>query len=384
MFYDVAPMRRILQALLIVAAVPAAIRSARALTPPAFVFPVPNAPHEATPFFHTDFLPRVNTTFVHAATLAELPSHQLVAAWYGGIDEISPDVRIFASNFANGAWSSPRVIETRAEAQSDLRTRVKSLGNPVLFRDGDHVKLFYGVVLFGGWSGATIAMKSSPDAVHWTSSTHLVTSSFLNLGMLVRSEPWSYTDGSIALPIYHEMGNKWGGLARVDRDGRVIDARRIEDKRILIQPWLVPTSAKHAFAFLRWADRTPGTVTETQSDDAGVTWQPVRATPLAHRDSAVASVRLDDGSLLLIYNSNTENRRDLAMVRSADGVHWSAPYWLEHDDGPEDPMVRREYSYPFVLKTSAGRTHVVSPWRRVAIRPVAFNSAWATEVLRSR
>ena len=128
--------------------------------------------------------------------------------------------------------------------------------------------------------------------------------------------------------------------------------------------------------WLRWASRMPGSVTVTRTDDAGEAWSDVFGTRLIQRDSAVAGVRLADGSLLAAYNNSAWDRRDLSLARSADeGLHWSKPHPLEHDTTPNN-LVRREYSYPFLLQTHDGRYHLVYTWQRKMIRHVVFDDAW--------
>jgi predicted neuraminidase len=132
-----------------------------------------------------------------------------------------------------------------------------------------------------------------------------------------------------------------------------------------------------------WSRRVPGCVLAEHPSDAGHTWFGFGPTQLAHRDSAVAAARLDDGSLIVVYNNSASDRRKLAIVRTADGVHWSAPYALENDPRPAyDGPVRREYSYPFLIATADGRFHVVYTWQRKRIRHTTFTAAWAKSALR--
>lgn len=305
-----------------------------------------------------------------------MPNGDLLAAWYGGRDEVGEDVKIFASRFHDGGWWPIETLVTREQSQHDLHMRVKSVGNPVLFADSSGVSLFYVSVLAGGWSGGTICVKRSPDGKQWSAAKRLATSPFLNVGMLVRSPPVSFADGTVALPIYHELLDKWSALARVDRDGRVVDETRISDGRPLVQPWMIATGPRSAVALLRWSSRMPGSVTVVHTEDSGATWSDIAGTRLVHRDSAVAGIRLRDGSLLVAWNNSAWDRRDLSIARSRDaGVHWSLPRPIERDTTP-DNIVRREYSYPFLVATRDGRYHLLYTFQRSQVRHVTFNDAW--------
>jgi predicted neuraminidase len=328
--------------------------------------------------FKAEFLPPIPGDFVHGATMFELPNGNLAAAWYGGTDEVMPDVKIYLSTYDRHAqtWSVPLAIESAPHAKKSLGF-VKSIGNPVLYHDQNGYKLFFVSVVAGGWSGGTICMEKSPDLIHWSAPVHVVSSPLFDLGMLVRGAPTPYDDGTIALPIYHQLNAKWSAIARVDSEGHVLDIARIADFRPLLQPWLVPTSPSDAIALLRYsAPHQPYAVTMSQSHDAGAQWSDVVPTPLVHRDSQVSGVLLSDKSLLVFYNGSAWDRRDLSVARTADGGrHWSWPYHIEHDTTGND-VVRREYSYPYVYRTRDGNIHLLYTWQRTRIRHLTFNEAW--------
>ncbi|HEX3111325.1 MAG TPA: sialidase family protein [Thermoanaerobaculia bacterium] len=330
------------------------------------------------PVLRAEFLPPIPADFVHGATMLELPNGNLAAAWYGGTDEIMPDVKIYLSTYDQHPkkWSVPVAIESAQHAKASLGM-VKSIGNPVLYHDRHDYKLFFVAVVTGGWSGGTICMKSSPDLVHWSAPVHVVSSPVFDLGMLVRAAPVPFDDGTIALPIYHQLNAKWSAIARVDSEGHVLDIARIADPRPLLQPWLVPTSPTDAYAFLRFSHpHKPFAVTMSKTHDAGAHWSDVVPTPLVHRDSQVSSVLLGDNSLLVFYNGSAWDRRDLSVARTIDGgMHWSWPYHVEHDTTGND-IVRREYSYPYVYRTRDGNIHLLYTWQRTRIRHVTFNEAW--------
>jgi len=367
----------LLRALLIVAALPPIVTSFRKPHPRFSVAPA-IVPAVSSPRFEAEFLPPIPGDFVHGATMLELPNGNLAAAWYGGTDEIMPDVRIYLSFYDRNAksWSVPLAIESAQHARKSLGL-VKSIGNPVLYHDRNGYKLFFVAVVTGGWSGGTICMKSSPDLIHWNAPVHVVSSPLFDLGMLVRAAPVPFDDGTIALPVYHQLSAKWSGIARVDSEGHVLDLARIADLRPLLQPWLVATSATEATAFLRYSHpHKPFAVTFSKTHDAGAHWSDVEATPLVHRDSQVSGVLLSDQSMLVFYNGSAWDRRDLSVARTADGGrHWSWPYHIEHDTTGND-IVRREYSYPYVYRTRDGNIHLLYTWQRTRIRHLTFNEAW--------
>ena len=372
------PRALVLRLLLVLAAVPAVVRGLRTSAPRFAAVALPAPSSEAKPFYAGEFLPNLYVPIVHGPSMTELPDGSLVAAWYGGVDEVSSDISIYYAKrpAGGGAWSTPRIIEPRDTAAKALKSRVKSIGNPVLYADANGVRLYFVAIVAGGWSGGTIAWKSSFDGVTWSAAQHVVTSPLLDIGMLVRAAPIPYEDGSVALPLYHQMLSKWSGVARVGPDGRVVDMTRIFDSRPLIQPWLAVDRRDRATVVMRYSARNPLSVTMTRSVDGGASWSDVEPTPLVHRDSGVAASFLSDGSLLVFYNNTAWDRRDLSVARSIDGgMHWSRPHALVHDTTP-DSHVRREYSYPYVFRTRDGRTHVLYTWQRTRIRHLMFNDAW--------
>lgn len=372
----------LLRLLLIVAALPAAIGAIRS-RPPRFANVAPALPAHSVldpaPYFKTESLPAAGTAFVHGATLAELPNGDLAAAFYGGSDETRRDVAIYLTirDRRSGRWSAPRVVVDREQAQRELRMPVKSVGNPVLYADARGVRLFFVAIVVGGWSASTTAVKSSADAVRWSAARHVITSPFFDAGMLVRGAPVAYDDGTLALPVYQELGVKWPAIVRVDRAGRVVDEVRVDGRQV-IQPWIVPTSDRDAVVFFRQFAKWGALVTIpwASTHDGGSSFSSVAATPLAHRDSAVAAMRAADGSILVIWNNSPYDRRNISIVRGFDGLRrWSRPYAFI-SDGTPDWSVHREYSYPFVIRTRDGRIHFVFTYQRSAIHHIVFNDAW--------
>jgi len=76
----------------------------------------------------------------HASTIIQ-NGRGLVAAWFGGTREKNPDVCIWVSRQVNGIWTRP------AEAANGIQYKGKRYPcwNPVLFRSGEKILLFYKV-----------------------------------------------------------------------------------------------------------------------------------------------------------------------------------------------------------------------------------------------
>jgi predicted neuraminidase len=371
----------LVQAAILLAAIPAVMRTARWWRTPQFAVPIIHGRSVTAPRFEEELLPEGTTPFVHAPSATELPNGDLIAVWYGGRNEMQSDVSIFASRYDRVAktWSKPAVIITAAATASGIGAHVKSLGNPVIHASGDRLTLFYTAVVLGGWSGGTICMAQSADGFHWTPPRRIYGTPFFDISLLVKGRVVPYVDGSVALPYYQQLTRRWSGVMRITPDGTVVDNVRIDASYPLIQPWIVPGDFTHAVALMRWSSRQPGNVNIAWSSDGGRHWSAPQSSAVMHRDSAVAAVRLSDRSLFAVYNNTMQDRRDLAFVRSPDdGIHWSQPWSIERDREPE-AWFTREYSYPFMLQTNDGMIHVFYTWRRLRIAHLSFNESWIFE-----
>src|SRR3954454_20865108 len=126
---------------------------------------------------------------VHASTIVETPTHELVAAWFGGTRERAPDVGIWVSRREKSGWTT--IVEVANGVQPD-GTRHPTW-NPVLFqpRNGP-LMLFYKVGPSPEeWWGE---MRTSADDGHtWNSARRLPN------GILgpIKNKPVQLADGTI-------------------------------------------------------------------------------------------------------------------------------------------------------------------------------------------
>ncbi len=353
----------------------------------------------------------------HAPSLVELPDGRLLAFWFSGSREGAEDVVIRSATLdpQRGRWSAERTVIDRERTGAGLRRYVKKLGNPVAACDAaGRVHLFYVTVSLGGWAGSSITHLMSDDGgEHWGKPQRLITSPFLNLSTLVKGAPLRYADGSVGLPVYHELLGKFGEILRLDLSGdtaRLLDKQRLSHGRQTLQPSVLVRDARRALVLMRRAGAAPNRVIGVASEDGGRHWQAPRALPMANPSAAVSGLALPGGILLAALNDLDSDRDALSLLVSRDGgEHWQTLEQLEDQRSwrgrPLDPASYRqaidkanrrddsgtpeqadfagaasrqmcrgqagcafEFSYPYLLLSRRGDIHLVYTWNRSHIR----------------
>ena len=334
----------------------------------------------SAPLYEAQLLPNSTAASVHSATAAEIAGGRLRAFWYGGSREGAPDVAIYTSIYSlpQKDWSTERVVITREVAQRHLQRYVRKLGNPVVGRDhGGRLCLYFVSVSVGGWAGSAVnQMVSEDEGETWSPPRRLIASPFFNISTLVKGAPFQFSDGTIALPAYHELLGKFGELLRLDAEGHAIGKTRLSWGQSSLQPVIVPRSDKEAVGLMRYSGDRPNRILIVRTEDGGVHWSPPVKTALPNPNAAIGSVLLADGPLLLVFNDAEENREDLSLALSKDfGNTWRVVHRFEGDSRSTQAPVT-EYSYPWIIQDRAGDVHVLYTWGRSRIKHVRFNRAW--------
>jgi len=340
----------------------------------------PRAVSSTASLYRSQFLPNSAERSVHSATAAEISGGRLRAFWYGGSREGAADVAIYTSVYSpvDGTWSPERAVVTREDAQRHLQRYLRKLGNPVVGRDRNgRLWLFFVSVTVGGWGGSAINLTVSEDEGEtWSAPRRLIASPFLNISTLVKGVPLLLSDGTIALPAYHEFLGKFGELLRLDGEGRVLGKTRLSWGGSSLQPVIVPRSETEAVGFMRYAGDPPARILMIRTADAGARWSAPVRTALPNPNAAVASVLLAGGPLVLAFNNAEENREELSLALSSDfGGTWRVVRNLEAESLPPRAPVA-EYSYPWIMQDSSGDVHVLYTWGRTRIKHAVFNRAW--------
>ena len=321
-----------------------------------------------------------NGPAVHSATIVSKTDGGLMATWFGGSREGAGDVRIYTSTKSSTekGWSIERPLLDRKAEGKALGRYLKKLGNPVLGRDKDgRLWLFYVSVSAGGWSGSAINYKvSKNNGQTWSRSKRLITSPFFNVSTLVRGVPLARMDGSLSLPVYHELVGKFSEMLQIDASGRVTSLQRISHGKQSFQPAVAAMSEQNAILIARSASKSNRHIFISHTQNAGRTWSKPVATSLPNPDAGISITVGPDHSLLVVYNDSQTDRGNLALAISHDtGKSWKRIFYFEKEKTPHSG---EEYSYPTIIR-QGNEYHLVYTWHRTGIRYIRFNNAWVRQ-----
>src|SRR5215218_1279435 len=304
---------------------------------------------------------------VHASTIVETSSHELVAAWFGGTRERGPDVGIWVSRKEQSGWT-PRV-EVANGVQPD-GTRHPTW-NPVLFqpRTGP-LMLFYKVGPSPeSWWGM---LRTSADAGRTWSEPRRLPDGILGP---IKNKPVQLADGTILSPTSTESESepsRWQvHFERSSDGGKTWTATQpLNDGTTVaaIQPSILFRRKIGGDELLAVGRTRQSQGFATTSDDGGRTWSALSLLEdLPNPNAGIDAVTLADGRQLIVYNPVTRGRSPLAVAVSRDGRAWTTVLTLEDQPG--------EYSYPAVIQTSDGRVHVTYTWKRQRVKHVVLDPA---------
>jgi predicted neuraminidase len=346
--------------------------------------PVGAAPQAASPAVaRTEFIYDTGPyPQVHASTLVETTSGQLLAAWFGGTEEGHDDVAIWVSRYDGKAWSAGVKV---ADGVQDASKRHPTW-NPVLFqpRTGP-LLLFYKVGPSPReWWG--MVLSSTDDGRTWSAPRRLPD------GILgpIKNKPVQLADGTIVSGSSTESvdADAWRVHVEISRDlGATWQKVAIDNGGFnAIQPGIL----QHADGRLQLLCRSKEMhVPTTSSTDGGRTWTPLAASGLFAVNTGGDALTLKDGRHLLVYNyresvgsrpanyptdtlpglTGVRARWPLVVSASRDGKAWTRAVTLD-----EQP-IRHGYAYPAIIQTRDGKVHVTYTFDRRKIKHVVLDPA---------
>jgi len=296
----------------------------------------------------------------HASTITELPSGDLLAAWYAGAYEKAKDVAILCSRLlkSSSEWTEAEVLAKDPD---------RSEGNPVLFVDPKGILwLFYVTMYGGGWDECKIKRKKSLDNGRTWGETQILHG---ELGWMTRNKPIIAKSGSIVLPIYDEAGlNSMMMISKDGGDTWQVSGRILSDPGNL-QPAVVELKDGKLLAYLRTWAKEGGCIWRSVPEDGGYTWSRALATKLPNPNSAADMILSRSGNIILAFNDAPRGRTPLSMALSPDeGVTWPFRRVLEGGTG--------EFSYPAIIQSEDGLLHITYTYKREAIKHVVVSEEW--------
>jgi len=182
----------------------------------------------------------------------------------------------------------------------------------------------------------------------------------------------SFEDGTLGLPVYHELLGKFGELLRITPEGEVVRKIRLSYGRTSLQPVVIPLGKLDAVALFRASGGSPKRVLSARTADGGRTWSSLEPTELPNPDAGVSAVRASDGALLLAYNDSETDRGNLKIAVSRDGGRTFAEI---SSVAPPEPSPSPELAYPWLLEASDGTLHLFYSWNRSRIVHVRYHAA---------
>lgn len=319
---------------------------------------------------------KVMTDMCHASSLLKLKNGTILCAWFGGSKEGNDDVSIWMSKRKDNTWSIPVKVTNEKNVH----------WNPVLFQHkSDEIVLFYKVGKeISKWR--TMIKISHDNGITWDKAYEMVKGDEGGRGP-VRNKPirlsnerilapgsledgiWSafvdYSDDggetwtkSNNIIIEGIVGSKFERTVRADESNVQVSEQSFFGRGV-IQPTLWESVKGNIHMLLR---STEGKVYRSDSNDYGETWIKAYETSLPNNNSGIDLAKLEDGTLVLVYNPigiDWGNRTPISLAISKDnGKTWSKLLDLDSGEG--------EFSYPAII-ADGDEVFISYTWKRETI-----------------
>ncbi len=245
------------------------------------------------------------------------------------------------------AWDAPQWVVNRHTVGRDLGIQIRRIGNPVAWADASgRLHLFVVATGLGGWAASRVVHLTERAPMQFKVVRTLPLTALVpafNTSTLVRTVPLPLSDGGAVLPLYFEIGIKYGVAVRLSPQGEMQSITRITQRREVLQPTLVAHSPTHWSAFMR--DYSPTEmVAHSETFDAGLHWQDAGNLSLSNPGASIAALRLSTGGVMLAHNPAGRGREVLLLSTSPNQpLAWTTRTLI-------DGVKSDEYSYPTLIE----------------------------------
>lgn len=286
----------------------------------------------------------------HSSSLVDT-NKGLMLVFFAGTREGHKDVKIYQSFFdiTKQKWSEPKAILNARELSRLNHKFIKKLGNPVVFKDAQNRVHFFVVgVSLGGWATSKIyqfVFDESLEKLEFKQELQL--SAFANFSHLIRTPALIYTNGSFALPIYHELADKYPLIAFFDEKGKFSHTKRLNPLKGQLQPSIIALNESQCLAFFRSHKHYENTAFMQTCSLGAKEWQePFKSSLKNYDSSSVLSAFKDQNGktqVLLFHNDGEKSTRSrLSLYHLKDASKGEFVRLLSLDEG-------EELSYPAVM-----------------------------------
>ena len=331
---------------------------------------------------------------VHASTLAYIqldgitPKKQLMAAWFAGSREGAKDVQIYASFLdlnqtltplndaqTKNPWSLPKPILSPQMLAQQSGTRIKKLGNPVLYQSKDGtIHLFVVATGYGGWAASKIYHLTSKAGDDFSFKQILPLSPFLNVSHLVRATPVTLADGGFYLPVYHEMLQKFELILRFDQAGNVIQKIRPNKLKSTLQPSITALSADQCLIVRRHRHSSPMLIQTCHQ--GGFLWDFPKISNINNDNNSPNVIKFEKHPYL-VHNQHKEQSTRYylwlsKLTHNGDDDNFLIKNKILLDTASDE---NHEVSYPTTL-VLGDNIHIVYTHDRTSIRHIMLNKAF--------
>lgn len=307
----------------------------------AITIPLKAQPYKATLVERSYVFDTAAFKSCHASTIVNLANGRLLAAWFGGDHEGSPDVCIWAARKTPTGWTAPIKIADGIQADG----KQHPCWNPVLFKAKNNKLYLHYKVGPNPREWWAMYKWSADDGKTWSKAIRLP-DGFLGP---IKNKPVQLANGAVLYPSSEESLDEKSWTIHLEQtDTGVRNWKRIAidcDTFQTIQPSILLYKGGKMQLLARSKQNA---IVQSWSYNYGKSWTPVSRSTLPNPNSGSDAATLKNGLQVLVYNPLLagknwwDGRATLKVAVSKDGLTWTDVYTLE--DHPKG-----EYSYPAII-----------------------------------